>query len=171
MNRILISIGLVFTISSCTDKVNDVPNVKTLLIQQLKSTHTNEEWFVPTKKAIEGLNLEQSNWRDSTENHSLGELTSHLIFWNEMNLKAFKGEKVSEFNDNNKETFKINNGQDWQYAIKKLDSIQTEWERLTENATEEQIMEWSAEIANMASHTAYHTGQIVYIRKRNGWWN
>ena len=94
-----------------------------------------------------------------------------MIFWNEMNLKAFKGEKVSEFNDNNKETFKINNGQDWQYAIKKLDSIQTEWERLTENSTEEQIMEWSAEIANMASHTAYHTGQIVYIRKRNGWWN
>ena len=39
-----------------------------------------------------------------------------------------------------------------------------------ENATDEQISEWNVEIANMTAHTAYHTGQIMYIRKRNGWW-
>ncbi len=160
-------LGLIFL--SCSEKNNE-PNVKSLLVEQLKNTHTNQEWFVPTKKAIEGLTLEQSNWKDSTENHSIGELVSHLIFWNEMNLNAFKGEEVAEFKDDNKETFKKNNGQDWKNATKKLDSIQTEWERLTENATEKQIAEWNTEIANMTAHTAYHTGQIIYIRKYKGWW-
>ena len=170
MKQILILIGFGILVLSCSDKT-DVPNIKSLLVQQLKNTHTNQEWFVPTKIAIEGLTVEQSNWKDSTENHSVGELVSHLIFWNEVNLKAFKGEKVPDFNDdNNKETFKKNNAQDWKIAVRKLDSIQTEWERLTENATNEQITEWKTEIANMASHTAYHTGQIIYIRKRNGWW-
>jgi hypothetical protein len=32
------------------------------------------------------------------------------------------------------------------------------------------LNEWSSSIANMCSHNAYHTGQIVYIRKKNGWW-
>lgn len=169
MNRILMIVILGMIIFSCSKNKTE-PNVKSLLVQQLKNTHTNQEWFVPTKKAIEGLTLEQSNWKDSTENHSIGELVSHLIFWNEMNLKAFKGENVPEFNDDNKETFKNNNWQDWQNSIRRLDSIQTEWERLTENATDEQILEWDTEIANMTAHTAYHTGQIIYIRKQNGWW-
>ncbi len=169
MKRILILVGLGLTILSCSKNRNE-PNVKTLLVQQLKNTHSNQEWFVPTKTAIEGITLEQSNWKDSTENHSIGELVSHLIFWNEMNLKVFKGENVPEFNEDNKETFKKNNELDWSIAIKKLDSIQTEWERLIENATDEQIIEWHTEIANMTAHTAYHTGQIIYIRKQKGWW-
>lgn len=169
MKRVITTtiLGLMFL--SCSEKNNE-SNIKLLLVEQLKNTHTNQEWFVPTKKAIEGLTLEQSNWKNGTENHSIGELVSHLIFWNEMNLKAFKGEEIAEFKDDNKETFKKNNGQDWKNATKKLDSIQTEWERLTENATEKQIAEWNTEIANMAAHTAYHTGQIIYIRKHNGWW-
>lgn len=172
MKRILILIGLggiVFL--SCSERNHEqVIHVKSQLVQQLRNTHTNQEWFVPTRAAIEGLTLEQSNWKDSTENHSIGELVSHLIFWNEMNLKAFKGENVALFDDDNKETFKKNNAKDWNNAVTKLDSIQSVWEQLTENATNQQILDWSTEIANMTAHTAYHTGQIVYIRKQNGWW-
>ncbi|APQ16034.1 DinB family protein [Maribacter hydrothermalis] len=170
MKQILILVGIGLSILSCSDTKN-MPKVKSIPVEQLKNTHTNQEWFVPTKKAIEGLTVEQSNWKDSTENHSIGELVSHLIFWNEMNLKSFKGEEVSEFNGENKETFKKNNTVDWEIAKQRLDSIQIQWEILTEKATDEQITTWSMEILNMASHTAYHTGQIVYIRKRNGWWN
>jgi len=169
MKKNLILFGLGLVILSCSEQT-DKTNVKSLLVQQLKNTHTNEEWFVPTKKAIEGLTLEQSNWKGSTENKSIGELVSHLIFWNEMNLKVFKGEKVPEFTGENKETFQMNHGKGWKNATQKLDSTQTEWEKLVENATEKQITEWNAEIANITSHTAYHTGQIIYIRKHNGWW-
>ncbi|SMG15019.1 DinB family protein [Arenibacter troitsensis] len=171
MKRILIILGIGCLILSCSQKINDKASIRALLVQQLKNTHSNQEWFVPTKTAIEGLTHEQSNWKDSTENHSIGELVSHLIFWNEVNLKAFKGEKLPEFNNDDKETFNKSNAGDWKIAYRRLDSIQTEWERLTERATDKQIKEWSSEIANMISHTAYHTGQIIYIRKKNGWWS
>ncbi|WP_282086085.1 DinB family protein [Aquimarina algiphila] len=169
MKRIFTIIGLALIVLCCSENNND-PNIKSLLVQQLKNTHTNQEWFVPTKKAIEGLTPEQSNWKNNTEDHSIRELISHLIFWNEMNLKAFKGEEVPEFNNDNKDTFKKNSELDWKNVTKKLDSIQTEWEQVTENASEKQIAEWNIEIANMALHNAYHTGQILYIRKLNGWW-
>jgi hypothetical protein len=173
MKHILTIIILGFLILGCSKKkTNNEPNIKSLLVQQLENAHTNQQWYVPTKKAVDGLTLKQSNWKDSTDNHSIGELVSHLIFWSELNLKAFKGEKVTDINDENKnkETFKINNGKDWQNAVNKLDSIQTEWERVTKNATDKQIADWNVEIANMSAHTAYHTGQIIYIRKMNGWW-
>lgn len=169
MKKVLALVGLGVIFLGCSE-LPDKSNVKSLLVQQLKNTHTNEEWFVPTKKAIEGLTEEQSNLKDSTENNSIAEIVSHLIFWNELNLKAFKGEHVTDFTGKNEETFKKNDGQDWKNATQKLDSIQTEWERIVEIATKKQIIEWNTEIANMTAHTAYHTGQIIYIRKHNGWW-
>ena len=87
-----------------------------------------------------------------------------------MNLKAFKGEDMSDFKVNNETTFKKYTDVEWKNLKLKLDSIQTEWERVTENATDEQLTEWSTEIVNMAAHNAYHTGQIIYIRKQHGWW-
>ena len=116
--------------------------------------------------------MEQSNWKDSKDNHSIGEIVSHLIFYNELMLKVFKGENYTDINDDeeNKETFKLYKGKDWQNAVVKLDSLQAEWENIAENATDEQIAEWNVEIANISAHTAYHLGQIIYIRKQNGWW-
>ena len=80
-----------------------------MLITQLKNSHTNQQWFVPSKKAIDGLTLEQSNWKYSKDNHSIGEIVSHLIFYNELILKVFKGENYTDINDDeeNKETFNI----------------------------------------------------------------
>ncbi|GAA4277926.1 DinB family protein [Aquimarina mytili] len=141
------------------------------MVEQLKSTHTNHEWFIPTKIAIEGLSAKQSNWKNSTENHSIGGLVSHILFWNEVNLRAFKGEDMSNFEVNNETTFKKYSDDEWKNLVAKLDTIQIEWELLTKNATDKQLNEWSSEIANMTAHNAYHTCQIIYIRKRKGWWN
>ncbi len=167
--RTLLTIGIGFFILNCTAQ-NEKPTIRTLLLEQLKYTHTEQDWFAPTYAALEGLTAEQSSWRDSTENHSIGQLVSHLIFWNERVLKAFQGNTLPDYNDDNDITFNQYNGEQWLLAIKKLDSIQTEWEQAVVKASEEQLNEWSSSIANVCSHNAYHTGQIVYIRKRNRWW-
>ncbi|MEO9891214.1 hypothetical protein [Aurantibacter sp.] len=52
-----------------------------------------------------------------------------------------------------------------------MDSIQSEWIYLVKSATAIELSDWSSEIANMCSHNAYHTGQIVYIRNQKGWWD
>ena len=157
-------------LSGCSSKT-DNPTVKSLLLEQLRNTHTNKDWYVPTNIAVEGLTTDQANWKDSTSNHSINELVSHLVFWNERILIAFHGDTPPDFDDNNELTFNKLNDKDWSYSINKLDSIQTAWEYAVEKATDKQLEKWSTSIANICTHNSYHTGQIVYIRKKNGWWD
>ena len=57
------------------------PNLKSVLLDQFKGTHNQEEWFVPIKIAIEGLTVEQAAWKDENENHSIAQAgqSSHLL--------------------------------------------------------------------------------------------
>lgn len=166
----LLLVGLLICFISCSEQKND-SKLNPLLIEQLKNTYSVQNWFVPLKVAVDGLSAEQSNWKDSTENHSIAELVSHVTFWNGVNLRAFKGEDMSGLDIENETTFKKYTDGEWNSLVNQLDSIQSEWERLTTNATDEQLTGWASEIANMAAHNAYHAGQVIYIRKRNGWWN
>lgn len=168
MKRLFIILAIILTTLNCS-KPADQSEVKSLLIEQLQNTHNHQNWFLPSKMALEGLNYDQAIWKDTTDNNSIIGIVSHMIFWHERVLKAFNGEDIADFIEDNKETF-INNDSDWNQVVAQLDRIQTEWEQLVENATDEQLKEWGGEIANMIGHTAYHTGQIIYIRKRNGWW-
>ncbi|MFD2937375.1 DinB family protein [Spirosoma flavum] len=101
--RLVIWILLGLLVGSCSKKVHT--SAKSILLEQLRNTHTNEDWYVPLKTATQGLTAEQANWKDSTDNHSIGELVSHLIFWNERILAAFQGNAVADFSGNNEETF------------------------------------------------------------------
>jgi uncharacterized damage-inducible protein DinB len=163
-------IGLICILFCCND-TKDKPTLRSILIEQLQYTHNKADWYVPINTAIEGLTSEQANWSDSTDNHSIGQIVSHLAFWNERILIAFQGNTPPAYNDNNKETFTKFNKNNWQQTVNRLDSIQVLWEKAVEGATEKQLKDWSSSIANICSHNAYHTGQIVYIRKKNGWWD
>lgn len=150
---------------------SEVPGVRSILIEQLKNSHSNKDWYVPISIAIDGLTAEQANHKDSTGNHSISELVSHLVFWNERILFWFHDEKAPEFNEDNELTFITFSEAEWASSVRKLDSIQTVWEKSVANATDEQLRKWSSSVANISAHNAYHTGQIVYIRKQNGWWD
>ena len=152
-------------------QTNKTPTLKSILLEQLKSTHTSEEWFVPANTAIEGLTAEQANWKDSNENHSIAQLTTHLIFWNEQSLAKFKGETPAAFDGNNKETFSPVNKDTWAATVKKLDDVLTEWENVIEAADDAKLASWYSTIAHIGTHNAYHIGQIIYIRKMKGWWD
>ncbi len=73
------------------------PTLKSVLLEQLRTTHNQEDWFVPVKIAIAGLTPEQGAWKDETDNHSIAQLVNHLIFWNQQQLAKFKGEKPAAF--------------------------------------------------------------------------
>ena len=40
------------------------PTLKSVLLEQLRTTHNQKEWFVPANVAVEGLTAEQANWKD-----------------------------------------------------------------------------------------------------------
>ena len=147
------------------------PTLKSVLLEQLRGTHNHEEWFVPLNIAIEGLTAEQATWKDDTENHSIVQLVNHLIFWNQQYLAKFKGDKPTAFNGDNKETFAGLDKATWEASVKQLDGVLTAWEKAIEEADDAKLAKWSSTIARISTHNAYHTGQIIYIRKMRGNWD
>ena len=162
---------LSITVSIGYAQSSTAPTLKSILLEQLRTTHNVKDWFVPANIAVEGLTAEQASWKDSSGNHSIAQLATHLIFWNQQSLAKFKGEKPAAFNGDNKETFSSVDKHTWNATVKKLDSVLTEWEKVVEAADETKLKEWYSTIAHIGTHNAYHTGQIIYIRKMKGWWD
>jgi len=147
------------------------PTLKSILLEQLKTTHNKADWFVPANTAVKGLTPEQASWTDGKGNHSVGQLTNHLVFWNARQLATFKGETNPKFDGNNDETFNKFDNKNWPATVQRLDDVMAEMEALVEKATDKQLAEWAPAIAHVSTHNAYHIGQIVYVRKLQGSWN
>src|SRR4029077_11020007 len=104
--------------------------LKGILLEQLRTTHKQKDWFVPASLAVEGLTPEQASWKPGgSGNHSVGQLTVHLIFWNQEELAKFKGEPPVKFSGNNEETFDSFDSKKWNDAVKQLDEVLTGWEK------------------------------------------
>jgi hypothetical protein len=141
------------------------------LLEQLRTTHDQKDWFVPIDVAVDGLSAEQATWTDGKGNHSVGQLTYHLLFWNQRELEKFKGEPEKKFSGNNDETFNDFDTQKWNDTVKQLNQVMSELEKLVESADEQKLQKWAPEIARIGTHNAYHVGQIVFVRKEQGSWN
>src|SRR3954451_3798592 len=117
-------------------------SLKTILLEQLRTTRNVKDWFVPIDSAIAGLTAAQAMWKDSTENHSIAQLTNHLIFWNEQILAKFKGKTPAAFNGDNKETFSGVDETTWPLAVQKIDNVLAELERAVIAADESKLKKW-----------------------------
>ena len=144
--------------------------LKSILLEQLRSTHNKAEWFVPTNTAIAGLTPQQAAWTDG-KNHSVGQLTYHLVFWDKEELAKFKGEPPAKYSGKNDDTFNDYDPKKWDQTVKELDQVLTEWEKAIESADDAKIKEWASGIAHVGTHNAYHIGEIVMVRKEQGSWN
>ena len=170
MKSVLI-IFLSLTVSALFAQTDSTATLKSVLLEQLRTTHNVKDWFVPPNIAITGLSAEQANWKDSSSNHSIAQLSTHLLFWDLNMLYKFMNIPSQAFNGNNKETFTAVTKQTWAATVKKLDSVLTALETAVQNADEKKLQKWYSTIAHVGTHNAYHTGQIIYIRKMKGWWD
>jgi uncharacterized damage-inducible protein DinB len=170
MRFYLLSTCLFLSALSFSQKTT-APTTKSILLEQLRTTHNVKDWFVPVNTAVAGLTAQQASWRDSSGNHSIGMLTNHLVFWNLQELAKFNGQKPSPFNGDNNETFNSFDATNWKATVQRLDSVLTAWENAIEKADEKKLQDWYSIISHISTHNAYHTGQIIYIRKLQGSWN
>lgn len=152
-------------------KEEKVVTLKSVLLEQLRSTHNNKDWFVDANTAVAGLTPEQASWRDGKGNHSVGQLAYHLVFWNQRSLAKFKGEPEARFSGNNEETFDTFDAKRWNDTVRQLDEVMVELERVVENANDTQLKSWASQIEHIGAHNAYHIGQIVYVRRLQGAWD
>jgi hypothetical protein len=147
------------------------PTLKIILLQGLRETHNEKDWFVSAKDAVAGLTPEQAAWTDGKGNHSVGQLMYHLAFWNAQSLAKFKGEPPEKFSGNNDDTFNNYDPKQWAATVKKFDEVMTELENVVKNADDAQLAKWAPTIMKIGEHNAYHIGEIVMVRKAQGSWN
>jgi uncharacterized damage-inducible protein DinB len=169
MKKLLIVCMLVNTATIYAQE--KTPTLKSILLAQLHSTHDVKDWFVPVNVAIDGITAEQAKWTDGKGNHSIGQLTNHLIFWNLQQLDKFKNLPQAAFDGNNDETFNSFNAANWKATVARIDSVLTAWEKEIEKADDAKLQLWYNTIAHITTHNAYHIGQIVYVRKLQGSWD
>src|SRR4051812_14937660 len=152
--------------------------LRSVLLSELHSSHDKAEWFTPIKAAVAGLTAEQAKWVpqnaqgkvDPKANHSVGMLVYHLAFWNENSLAKLRGEKPQGPKDSNDETFNDFDAAHWDEIVQRLDRVMKELEAEVEKMPEDKLAKSAPMISHISTHNAYHTGQILYVRKLQGSW-
>lgn len=171
MRRFLAIFLVAISLSAMAQDKKAPTDLRGVLLQQLRTTHNEANWFVPAKTAVDGLTAEQASWSPGKGNHSVGQLAYHLWFWDARALSDFKGENNPAFAGKNDETFDNFTAAQWDDLVKKLDQVMADWEKAVETADEKTLAEKASVVAVIGAHNAYHIGQIVYVRKLQGSWN
>jgi DinB superfamily len=171
MKPLILALALVFTMNAGAQTPKPAPTLKSILLDQLHSTHDKSDWFVCANVAVANLTPEQANWSDGKGNHSVGQLTYHLLFWNSRSLATFQGHPLPNFKGENTETFDKFDAKSWNDTVNKLNQVMTDLEKVVANASDAQLAQWAPTIANIATHNAYHIGEIVMVRKEQGVWD
>jgi uncharacterized damage-inducible protein DinB len=155
-------------------------NLRSVLLEQLHSTHDKSEWFVCFDTAVAGLSADQARWAPHAggpgQMHSVAQLVAHLIYWNENSLARLKGQKPAAYSGNNEDTFvgydvnKITPAE-WAALILRFNRNMMELEQWVQSASDADLAAHASGLAHIGTHNAYHLGEIVYVRKLQGSWN
>lgn len=171
MKRMTIIVILTLGCVAFAQDKNPPTTLKGVLLEQLRTTHNDKDWFVPANIAVQGLTADQAKWTPASGGHSVGQLAYHLWFWDTQSLARFKGQKPPAFNGNNDETFNDFNAAQWADLVQKLNQIMTDWETAVQEADDQKLAENASLIAHVGAHNAYHIGQIIYVRKLESAWD
>ena len=176
-------LALTLTLTPCLAQTPAKPQppatLRSILLEQLRSTHNKADWFVPVNAAVAGLTPEQASFipasagprNPAPADHSVGMLAYHLLFWDRQELEKFTGAKHTPFTGANTETFNKWDARTWNSTVTQLDGVLTALEHVVETADDRKLQSIASEIAHISAHNAYHTGQIIEIRKLAGTWN
>lgn len=176
--RYALAVPLMIATCACGQGASQV-TLRSTLLDGLHASHDRAGWFVPLNTAIAGLRPDQAKWTPANSagttnpdaNHSVGMLTYHLWFWNSRALAKLRKENVPQAPGNNDETFNDFDADTWAQTVRNLDQIMKSLEDLVVHASDAEVATWAPTLRNIAEHNAYHTGQILYVRKLQGSWN
>jgi len=169
--RTLVFLLLILPLTASAQNKKPPTTLRGVLLEQLHTTYDTEDWFVPVSVAIAGLTAEQAQWSPGKGNHSVGQLAYHIWYWDNRELAQFRNEKLPPLEANNNETFDHFTPAQWDDLVKKLHHLMSDWEKAVEAADDRTLAEHASAIAHVGTHTAYHVGQILYVRKLQGVWD
>ncbi|ALC87402.1 hypothetical protein AM499_17455 [Bacillus sp. FJAT-22090] len=151
-------------------------NQSELFLRMLDTTFNEESWYAPLQPAINGLNAEQAMWRPVGEAaNTIWENVNHLIYYKERLTANLQGNEWTQNLDGD-ETFslteQINDDEKWSAIVKRVEMVQRSLREAISKTTNEDFEQNNLEekLYNIILHDAYHTGQIIQIRKMQGSW-
>ena len=169
MRICIIAFVLGASVLAVAQQSQTVSPLRSVLVQELRETHNEKNWFVTVKEAAAGLTAEQAAWSDG-KNHSVGQLVEHLAYWNAVSLASLTHQPGPGKVANNDATFDFEAKQ-WDAAQKRFDDVMTKLENLVQTADEPTLVKIAPTIARIAQHNAYHIGEMITSRKKQGSWN
>ncbi|WP_338779125.1 DinB family protein [Metabacillus sp. FJAT-52054] len=147
-----------------------------LLLNVLDSTFDQESWYAPFIHAIEGLTAEEANWKPSGEaTKSIWENVNHLIYYKERLAAKLEGIEWTNNLDGD-ETFHLTHpsldDHEWKVVVERSVSAQRNLRRVLSTISDSELDNDSLErkLLDIMLHDAYHTGQIIQLRKMQGSW-
>lgn len=147
-----------------------------LLLNTLDKTFDKESWYAPFKHAITGLTADQARWKPAGEaTKSIWDNVNHLLYYKERLVANLEGREWKQHLDGN-ETFYLteqsNDDRKWEAVVKRAEKVQDNLRHVLSKLSDDELNQHSLDekLLDIMLHDAYHTGQIIQIRKMQGSW-
>ncbi|MBG9563961.1 DinB family protein [Brevibacillus agri] len=152
-----------------------------LLVHEWECTYDKEDWFPPLKHALAGVTAAQASWRpEGAAANTIWENVSHLLYFKERLLHRLSGTEFINTAETNDDTFQPSGSPDdeaaWQATVQRMETVHRQIHEklvaLSDEAFDQPLPSIPAgqSVMSIILHDAFHTGQIVQIRKLQGSW-
>ncbi|MFJ8102493.1 DinB family protein [Lysinibacillus sp. NPDC096212] len=153
---------------------------KGLLQNGVNQVFYEEEWYPPLSEALKNLTAAQACWQpEGKASNTIWENANHLLTFKERLLSRLYKDDTFVAPQNNDETFiqgEANDEDAWQETVKRTlhvhDALKSSLASFQEAVLDQpspSLPVWQ-QYLNILLHDAYHTGQIVQLRKLQGSW-
>jgi uncharacterized damage-inducible protein DinB len=152
---------------------------KAIILNNWEATYEKEDWYPPLKIALDGLDSTQADWKPAKNVHSVRELVNHLLFYKDRFLHRLKQLDYPVTAESNHDTFLGGPDVDkisWEELVARLGhvhrQIRQQLESLGDSDFDKSLPEKSvsSQALSLILHDAYHTGQILLLRKLQDSW-
>lgn len=152
-----------------------------LLSLGLKIAYEEESWYPPLKPLLDGLTAEQALWKPVEGNaNCIWENVNHLIYYKERFYAQLKGADDFPELSGNDDTFHyiemIDSNEVWAKVVERHEEIHQKIVAFIERSSDEDFDRLVPKyplgtlLYSILTHDAYHSGQIVQLRKMQGSW-
>lgn len=121
-------------------------------------------WYASWHGAVTGLNARQAAWRPQPDRHSIWQIVTHIMFWQDYTLRALAGDKPTRDEVDRR---------NWEEPVEVSDRAWDETVRAFTESYQKVLaaLKTSEKIDRLVyhlPHESYHIGQIMYVRAMQG---
>ena len=150
-------------------------DTKTFALTTWDICSQNESWF-PTLHMVLEVDLETASWKpDMPGMNSIQEIGRHLLYYKARFLSRLQDTDF-ELLPTNEATFSAFPELSWSEVKEKIHALDTEIPAIAGNLSDHEMNQVkpketiARQILDLATHDAYHAGQILLLRKLQGAW-